>query len=304
VTRDTTATGTGRLPTFVVIGAHKAGTTSLFHYLASHPDVYMPPEKELHFFTEHNWDRGLDWYRSKFDGAGSVRAVGEASPGYTCWPRFDRVPERMVEVLPEARLVYIVRHPVERLVAHYRHDSFHWGNQGPIEEALLDYRQYLSRSMYALQIERFLAYFPRRQLLVVVSEELQASRETVISKVHQFIGVDHRTGPRLDARDYNRADEQRRDRPGMSRLRGSRLHTLTRRVTPASFRRTLWRGFGSARIDPELAHISIDDTLRRRIVDELRPDLERLREHLGHEFHCWGLLDDPLSRPAVPLGRR
>ena len=75
--------GEPRLPNFLVIGAMKAGTTSLFHYLRDHPQVFLPEEKELYFFTEEdNWHRGLEWYRSRFRGAGDAKAVGEASVGY------------------------------------------------------------------------------------------------------------------------------------------------------------------------------------------------------------------------------
>ena len=289
----------GRLPDFVVIGAHKAGTTSLFHYLDAHPDIHMAPDKELHYFSDHNWDRGMDWYRSNFVGAGDAAAVGEASPGYAAWPFFDHVVERMWRTIPHARLVYILRHPVERLIAHYRHDAFHWGDQGPIETALLDEDRYLSRSRYALQLDRYLERFDRDQILVLISEELRADRQRVMRRAYTFLGVDPDAPVATDAREYNAGATQRRDTALMQRLRGSWAHRTARRAIPAGMRDRLWRRVGSEGISEDLVRTSIDDDLRRAVVERLRDDLERLRHHLGDDFDCWGLLDDPLARPAA-----
>ena len=112
-----------RLPSFLVIGAMKAGTTSLYHYLHAHPQVFMPSIKELDFFVAGgNWGRGLHWYQKQFAGAGpGAVAVGEASTMYTKYPSVDGVPERIAAHLPEVRLVYVVRDPIDRIRSHYRH---------------------------------------------------------------------------------------------------------------------------------------------------------------------------------------
>lgn len=108
------------LPNFLIIGARKAGTTSMYYYLQAHPQVYMSPEKELKFFVpEKNWTRGVAWYEQYFDEAGDAIAIGEASPSYTRYPRSRGIPALIAEVLPKARLIYLVRHPVDRMVSHY-----------------------------------------------------------------------------------------------------------------------------------------------------------------------------------------
>src|SRR5207244_8421308 len=84
------------LPTFLVIGAMKSGTTSLYRYLQAHPDVFMSEQKELNYFTQganQNWEKGLAWYQAQFEQAGKARAVGEASTNYTKYPQFQGVPE-------------------------------------------------------------------------------------------------------------------------------------------------------------------------------------------------------------------
>src|SRR3954447_530769 len=101
------------LPNFVIIGTMKGGTTSLYHYLRHHPQVFMTETKELHYFVaDKNLSRGLDWYERNFAGAGDAVAVGEASPDYTKYPIHADVPKRMADVMPWARLVYVIRNPV------------------------------------------------------------------------------------------------------------------------------------------------------------------------------------------------
>src|SRR4051812_3312851 len=106
------------LPNLIVIGAKKSGTTSLYVYLDAHPEISMTRDKELNFFVEErNWSRGLGWYGEQFDAGAPVR--GEASPYYTALPHHRGVPERMASVIPDARLVYMVRDPIARLLSHY-----------------------------------------------------------------------------------------------------------------------------------------------------------------------------------------
>ena len=107
------------LPNLIVIGAAKCGTTSLHEYLDLHPEVAMSREKELDFFVEEkHWGRGVEWYAAQFEDA-PVR--GESSPSYTAYPRYRGVPERIRRVVPDAKLVYLVRDPVERIVSHFVH---------------------------------------------------------------------------------------------------------------------------------------------------------------------------------------
>jgi hypothetical protein len=147
------------LPTFVVVGAMKAGTVSLRHYLDEHPDVFLGRGGMLgepnYFVAEYNWPRGLAWYESLFDGAGQAGAVGECSPCYSMAPAFPGVPERMARVIPDARLVYVVREPVARMQSMYMHQVSAGRERRRAEEALLDDR-YLGRAGTGSSLRRFL----------------------------------------------------------------------------------------------------------------------------------------------------
>src|SRR5919108_5357536 len=180
------------LPNLIVIGAAKCGTTSLHEYLDEHPEISMSREKELHFFVDgKNWGRGLAWYESHFDSAAPVR--GESSPGYSAFPLYRGVPERMAETIPEAKLIYLVRDPVQRIVSHYTHRTVNWPEMGTLEEALADphIREWLvTPSRYWLQLEQYLSRFPAERILVVDSDELRASRIDVLARIFAFLDVD------------------------------------------------------------------------------------------------------------------
>ena len=108
------------LPNLVIIGAMKCGTTSLHYYLDQHPDISMSAKKETNFFTPRGFDKGVEWYEQQFTGG--TRICGEASPNYSYFDRFPGVPERMHSVIPEPRIIYMVRNPIRRILSQYVHE--------------------------------------------------------------------------------------------------------------------------------------------------------------------------------------
>src|SRR5580658_9676286 len=200
------------LPTFVVIGAMKAGTVSLSHYLDEHPDVFVGRGGtfgEPNFFvTEHNWSRGPDWYESLFDGAGKAAAIGECSPSYTWAHAYRGVPGRMAQIIPEARLVYVVRDPIARMQSMYMHQVSAGRERRRAEAALLDDR-YLWPSMYGFQLAAFLDHFDRSQVLVIASEVLRDRPREALSAVFDHLAVD----PAAVDLDEPRQDHRSIDKP-------------------------------------------------------------------------------------------
>jgi hypothetical protein len=191
------------LPSFLVIGAMKAGTTTLWWYLREHPDVFMATPKELNFFNDH-WHRGVGWYERLFTRAGAAQARGEASVRYTSWPDDPECPSRIASVVPDARLLYVVREPVARMRSHYLHEVAALRERRPVEQALVENPIYLDRSRYATQLERYLDHFPREQLLVVRAEDLFRDPSLVLPRVWGFIGVD----PSFQPADPGRRDNE------------------------------------------------------------------------------------------------
>jgi Sulfotransferase domain len=270
------------LPSFLVIGAAKAGTTSIYHYLRAHPQVFMPERKELNFFVaEDGWSKGTSWYERHFEAAGGAVAVGEASPNYTKYPLFAGVPERIAKLLPDARLIYLVRHPVDRYRSGYLDEVRRGRQRNPIESTLTSNPGYLAASQYAMQIEQYLEHFSRDQLLVIISEDLKRQRAATMRVVHTFLGVDD-IAPAALADEFNRTEGKRMLRPVARRLRRLPGASTVARLAPGASRR-----LGTRPLD--LTRAEISPAFDRQLRELLRPDVQRLRRYLGDDFHGWGI---------------
>jgi hypothetical protein len=186
------------LPNLVVIGAMRCGTTAVHRCLDRHPDVAMSRPKELNFFfdTDHtvgeawargNWARGLRWYAQHFDRLAPVR--GESSPGYTS-PDHAEAASRMAAVVPDARLVYLVRDPVQRALSQYRLHRRDGTETRPLGVALLDPdSHYLARSRYYERLGPFLDHFDPEAITVLAQEELSAQPQLTLRIVFELLGV-------------------------------------------------------------------------------------------------------------------
>jgi hypothetical protein len=218
------------LPDFLVIGAQKAGTTALYAYLRWHPAITGPSWKEVSFFDRHH-ARGPAWYRGNFPltllaGRSRPPLVGEASPSYVFHPF---APARVAALLPDARLIVLLRDPVDRAYSHYQHEVALGRETLPFEEALAQEEErtrgevermladpgyfshawwdftYLARGRYAEQLERWLAVFPRAQLLVLPAQELAHRPAETYARVLAFLGAsphDLEAYPRIFERTY------------------------------------------------------------------------------------------------------
>jgi hypothetical protein len=199
------------LPDFLIIGAQRAGTTSLFEYLCRHPQIAPPTHKEIHFFDD-SWWRGVRWYRRFFPLAhpGRRALTGEASPYYLFHPA---VPERVAETCPEVRLIVLLRDPVARAHSQYHHARRCGYEHLSFEEALrleperlageeqelqVDSRHrsfshrrhsYATRGLYADQLERWLSFFRLEQLLVLRTEDLLAHTNATFRAALDFLGL-------------------------------------------------------------------------------------------------------------------
>jgi len=271
------------LPNLVIIGAMKAGTTSLHHYLDLHPEVAMAPGKELDFFLAgRNWEKGLEWYEACFPNDAPVR--GESSPNYTKYPLFDGVAERMHAVLPAARLLYLVRDPVERIVSQHLHNTLEGRERRSLEEALREPERSpaVQCSRYFMQIERYLRFYRQDDLCIVSSERLKRDRPGTLRHIFRFVGVDEAYSCPEYTRELNRSSERRRRNAFTRSLRATRLARGLVATLPPAVTRTLRRLTGSAVGRPVLG-----DALRARLIEILRPDVEQLRALTGDPFDEW-----------------
>jgi hypothetical protein len=275
------------LPTFLVIGAMKCGTSSLWGYLRDHPQVFMPSLKEPNFFiAQKGWKLGLDWYRSLFEEAGDAVAIGEASPGYTKAHHNPGVPQRIAEVLPNVRLIYLVRDPIERMISHYLHQRAAGVETRPAEQAFVESPTYIDTSRYAFQLQHHLACVDRDHILLVTSESLRDRRAATLARIHAFIGVHPAVMP--DGLDVLRHQSEQKQMRALAfeRFRRTAVHRAARRLTPPAARHLLGRlVIRRARADD----VRISEALRRNLVERLRPEVQALRPYMDEDFDGWGI---------------
>jgi hypothetical protein len=195
------------LPNFLVIGAAKCGTTSLHSYLRQHPDVFMPEQKEIHFFLGDDqkwgtWNLGLDWYASLFEEANGCSARGEASPGYSVDAQTEVAARKIREVLGSPKLIYFVRDPIDRLTSHYLETYFNSddlnniilddiiSNRGRSDHAHYDlYCGLVNTSMYHRQLLKIIPYHDLSNLFIRTQEDFLSDRSTVLQDTLRFLGV-------------------------------------------------------------------------------------------------------------------
>jgi sulfotransferase family protein len=278
------------LPNFLIIGAAKSGTTSLYHYLRSHPQVFMPQVKEVTFFTDRHWNNGVEWYEKHFEGAERAAAVGEASPAYTMYPVHRDIPARIAQILPTVRLIYLLRDPIERMRSHYIDHVAHGLNEGPIEKALVTYPIYLNTSRYATQIELFLNHFSRERLLILTSEQLRFAREQTLQRIFAFIGVDPHPITAAMQQEFNRTADKAVRRQLLRAADRLPLYRAMTKFVPGPFK-TLVRPLTNRKLSRVRATIPKD--LRSWLVDALRDDVRRLYRYLDDSFDGWGIEPNP-----------
>lgn len=281
-----------RLPDFVMIGAAKAGTTSMHYYLGLHPDITMSWPKETNFFTREDYLDALPWYATCFVDAPGLR--GEASPKYANYPNFKHVPERIHSLVPHAKLLFMVRDPVERTVSQYHHKFFNRTESRGINEVFrtLDDEDdtLIAESRYALQLEQYLPYFPMSQIMVIDNRDLRDARDRTVSATFSFLGVDPDfTSPAFDKKFKDRGKTVRMSAVAMA-LHDSAPARLGRRLLPRDVREPL---FERARrvLSPNggVSQEPLAPDVRARLEDLFRADAARLRELTGQPFSHWSV---------------
>jgi hypothetical protein len=207
-----------RVPDFLTLGTQKGGTTTLHHLLSQHPQVFLPACKEVHYFSLHSL-RGMAWYADHFRSARPDQRCGDITPYYLFHPQ---APLRIETALPTARLLVLLRDPVERALSHYFHARRHGFETLPLAEALRaepdrlqgaeaalapsgghhyshQKHSYVARGHYEQQIQAYRQRFPDRQILVLQSELLFAEPEHCWQAVLSFLGLDSWPLPPIQA---------------------------------------------------------------------------------------------------------
>ncbi|MCW0234952.1 MAG: sulfotransferase domain-containing protein [Ferrovibrio sp.] len=284
------------MPTFMVLGAQKAGTTWLHECLQEHPAVFMPQIKELHFFSRAEDNRfsrrhlGFDWYLAQFsDAAGKV--AGEATPDYMFYPY---VAKELHEFNPDLKLIFMLREPVDRAYSAYWMWRRHTPDLPPFEDVITRHPEFLDRGRYFTQISRFLELFPREQIFVAIYERATAHPEEFFKSLFTFLKIDPTFVPAAASSSVGGT----RILPG---LRGMLLYKVVSPIINLSFILPIWRKLRRTRVRPLLwsllgakstsgeaqAYEPLPTDARARLTAQFSAENQKLSALLGDDLREW-----------------
>ncbi len=271
------------VPDFIVIGAMKCATTTLHEQLALQSCLFMSRPKEPNFFSdEANYARGIEWYASFFAGAGDQLLLGESSTHYSMLPTHPHTVERMRSTLPNVKLIYVMRHPIDRLTSHYLHEVTVGNISVGLEEAVQRHPELIDYSRYSMQLEPYLRMYGPESILPIFFDCLVTQPDLELQRIGSFIGApeplcwDHAMKPQNIGRERMRKSTLRE-----ALVQAPVLRTLRRKLIPrqlAESLKSIWR----VGIDPPAVPAGLGDRLRE-LFDR---DLARLGPWLGIKLNC------------------
>ena len=269
-------------PSFLIIGAMKSGSTTLYRDLMTHPRVFFPLDKEpCNLCDDHVLtDAGRGEYEALFRRARLDQICAEASTDYTKLPDRPGVPGRALRVLgPELKLIYIVRDPVRRLVSHHYHEYARGQMPADIAEAVERHPELVNYSRYAMQLEPWLEAFGPERIRVIRLEDYVAQRRAHVAAIEAFLGLDPRPELVRTEKVHNKSDGKPVAKGAMGSFSRSGFYrSLIRPLAPVWLKESLRRAL-LPKAPPRPAGPS--DALVDRIRGELAPDQARFDELLG-----------------------
>jgi len=285
-------------PNLFIVGAMKAGTSSLHEYLHQHPQIFMSRFKEPQYFAPHRtqygmWgqgqalpERGIDWYLQLFADSGDVKCAGESSVSYTARHWIGGCEQRIWEFNPDARIIYLMRDPVERAISHYWHFVAAGRETLPPLAAVKRRDDYIARSDYAYQIEPYIRRFGEGRVFLLTLEALRENPQETFRRLFRWLDVEESVtidvSERFNVREQNLFQTRRYARPLARFLQGWRWQKW-KRISPiwlsGALESVAYRPVDRNEVDlrPTLEY------LRGR----LRPTVSRLAELAGRQFPEW-----------------
>jgi hypothetical protein len=304
------------MPNFLIIGAQKAGTTALYHYLRQHPQIYMSAVKEPHFFAyegakpyfcgprdqdivNQQFVADIDDYRALFRGLSNEAAIGEASAMYIYLPG---VPQRIRHYVPDAKLIAILRNPVERAYSSFVH--LRRDDREPISDFAQALREekarihnnwvpiwhYKQAGFYYRQLKRYYATFEQHQIKVLLHEELNENPAGALRDIFRFLGVDETFDLDVSAR-YNVSGIPKNKFLHSLHsflIRPHPVKSVLKPFLPEEFRRRLLRrSVEGIRNRTLVKPPPISSEVRAALIAEYRQDILQLQDLIGRDLAGW-----------------
>ena len=286
------------LPSFIIVGASRSGTTTMHQVLRQHPSLFLPKNKELHFFSNaKNFNRGVDHYKKYFRSAESQQIAGEISPPYFHkgitldehlhhhWDVEDDSASRIRALLPEVKIIVTLRNPIDRAYSQY------WKNVGQgkefassFEDAIdqelslkrtheTDQACWLYKNRYSVHVEHWLSLFPREQILFLVFEEWTQNPEKAFHDIYTFLGVNP---IRITKADLSVANSTRTQKGG----------GIFQALVPKRSDSKFGKLYGKFATTPGYSQ-TMDSLLRAQLNEYFNEDIEKLERALGFSLDIW-----------------
>lgn len=294
-------------PTFIIIGLGKCGTTALASILGAHPDCCISKPKEVNFFVDHlldgqpnpNFERGWQWYKHAFAHYRGEPVIGEASPLYAEKICSRNAPKRIYDFNPDMKLIYMVRHPLERQISAWKMDwteGINGAQHRGAKWALNGFDHWMRMvkenrgwegCCYYDSLGAYLELFPAENVLVSFLEDWKPDKTVELVRIMHFLGLDPQRWPKNFQEEANRAEDRKIDRPFLKRVR---IHPLTRKTVrrfPTSLRDWARNYFALTRAIPPEPDLL--ETTRGKFFSYIKPDIDVFLQRWGKPRDYWAL---------------
>lgn len=271
----------------IILGAMKAGTTSLFNYLAQHPEIAPCSEKEPNFFS-HHYEKGIDWYLSLWKDQELVNKVLlEASTNYTKHPSFPKSSDAIMDFSRNhdvsLKFIYIMRDPFERLESQYTYSFTHWTSES-LEERI-KHGHIINVSQYAHQLDRYYENFNPDRFLLLDFDDLKRKPAELLKQICNFLGINTDFQFQGLQEIHNKSTDAVITRPINKIYKDHPLIKSFADIFPKNFRRSLSRLLFRTKI---ATNFKLTQKQRDQVYDALKNDMARLHEKYGVDVRKWG----------------
>ncbi|GAB4534199.1 MAG: sulfotransferase [Pleurocapsa sp.] len=272
-----------------IIGAMKCGTTSLFNYLAQHPEISACTVKEPDYFSSKNdvnWSKGWEWYKGLWNWDNNIHQVAlEASVNYTKIPLLPNAAERIAQLKKDCKFIYILRNPIERIESHYIHgQTKNWTvNKQPLEQTV--HSHLIEVSKYAKQIDEYSKRFPPEKILILSIEDLKSDTANTLAKVCKFLEIDSSYNFQGIDLVHNANQERFYDSKILYYLKKIGLLQSVGNFVPTKYKQTLLQPL-RYQVDN---NIRLSEEQREFVLQELQDDLKKLSMEYGFDTSRWNM---------------
>lgn len=274
-------------PDFIIIGAMKSATSTLHEQLALQPGIFMSTPKEPNFFSDDDiFAKGSSWYESLFADADSGDLCGESSTHYTKLPDYPLTVTRMKNALPSIKCIYVIRHPIQRLVSHYIHQWSQNVIRTDINKAVDLHPELINYSLYSMQLKPFIDAYGAENILIVFSESIRYKPQQELERVARFLGYSAEVIWQKNLPEQNVSNQRVRKFKGYGFIVDNPLMAFVRRVIVPQKLRDYIKQMLVMKKRPELSDATI-----KKLNDIFDKDLRKLSQMTDEDIS----LDNYLS---------